>query len=73
MENPDTMPAKCNIGKRLGKQERYHVHGTPTIIFYLDGQDKGRMIGGFHFILGQHQQETEAICMMADCKRINPA
>ena len=28
--------------------ERYHVLGTPTLIFYLDGEEKGRMMGGFH-------------------------
>ena len=28
--------------------DSYHVPGTPTLIFYLDGEEKGRMIGGFH-------------------------
>ena len=35
--------------------ERYNVPGTPTLIFYLDGEEKGRMVGGFH-----DQNEIEA-------------
>ena len=29
-------------------KDRYQVLGTPTLIFYLDGEEKGRMLGGFH-------------------------
>jgi thioredoxin 1 len=48
MENPDVNWAKCNLENDWDMQERYQVLGTPTLIFYLDGEEKGRIIGGFH-------------------------
>ena len=47
-ENPDINWAKCNLENDWDMMERYQVTGTPTLIFYLDGEEKGRMIGGFH-------------------------
>lgn len=47
-ENPDINWAKCNLENDWDMMERYNVAGTPTLIFYLDGEEKGRMIGGFH-------------------------
>lgn len=47
-ENPDINWAKCNLENDWDMQKRYDVLGTPTLIFYLDGQEKGRIIGGFH-------------------------
>ena len=47
-ENPDINWAKCNLENDWSMQEKYSVPGTPTLIFYLDGEEKGRMIGGFH-------------------------
>ncbi len=48
LENPDINWAKCNLENDYDMAERYQVPGTPTLIFYLDGEEKGRMIGGFH-------------------------
>lgn len=47
-ENPDINWAKCNLENDWDMMEKYHVPGTPTLIFYLNGEEKGRMIGGFH-------------------------
>lgn len=48
LDNPDINWAKCNLENDWDMAERYCVSGTPTLIFYLDGEEKGRMIGGFH-------------------------
>ena len=48
LENPDINWAKCKLENDWDMMERYNVLGTPTLIFYLDGEEKGRMIGGFH-------------------------
>lgn len=48
LENPDINWAKCNLENDWDLQERYQVLGTPTLIFYLDGEEKGRMVGSFH-------------------------
>ena len=48
LENPDINWAKCNLENDWDMMECYDVLGTPTLIFYLDGEEKGRMIGGFH-------------------------
>ena len=48
LENPDVNWAKCNLENDWDMMERYNVLGTPTLIFYLDGEEKGRLIGGFH-------------------------
>ena len=48
LDNPDINWAKCNLENDWSMQERYQVLGTPTLIFYLDGQEKGRIVGGFH-------------------------
>lgn len=48
LENPDINWAKCNLENDWSMQERCQVLGTPTLIFYLDGEEKGRMVGGFH-------------------------
>lgn len=48
LENPDINLAKCNLDNDWDMLERYHVLGTPTLIFYLDGEEKGRIVGGFH-------------------------
>lgn len=48
LENPDINWAKCNLENDWDMLERYQVLGTPTLIFYLDGEEKSRMIGGFH-------------------------
>ena len=48
LENPDVNWAKCNLENDWDMMERYQVQGTPTLIFYLDGEEKARMIGGFH-------------------------
>lgn len=55
LENPDINWAKCNLENDWSMQDRYQVLGTPTLIFYLDGQEKSRMLGGFHT-----RQEVEA-------------
>ena len=47
-DNPDINWAKCNLENDWDMMERYQVPGTPTLIFYLDGQEEGRMVGGFH-------------------------
>lgn len=47
-ENPDINWAKCNLETDWDMMDRYHVQGTPTLIFYLDGAEKGRLMGGFH-------------------------
>lgn len=47
-ENPDINWAKCNLENDWDMMDRYHVQGTPTLIFYLDGEEKGRLMGGFH-------------------------
>lgn len=47
-DNPDINWAKCNLESDWDMKDRYDVSGTPTLIFYLDGEEKGRMIGGFH-------------------------
>ena len=47
-DNPDINWAKCNLENDWNMATRYQVPGTPTLIFYLDGQEKGRMVGGFH-------------------------
>ena len=54
-ENPDINWAKCNLENDWDMMERYNVPGTPTLIFYLDGEEKGRMICCFH-----DQEEIEA-------------
>lgn len=48
LENPDINWAKCNLENDWDMMERYQVQGTPTLIFYLDGEEKGRLLGGFH-------------------------
>lgn len=48
LDNPDINWAKCNLENDWGMADRYGVSGTPTLIFYLDGEEKSRMIGGFH-------------------------
>ncbi|MDE6879790.1 MAG: thioredoxin family protein [Oscillospiraceae bacterium] len=48
LENPDINWAKCNLDNDWDMKDRYDVLGTPTLIFYLDGEEKGRMMGGFH-------------------------
>ena len=48
LENPDINWAKCNLENDWSMADKYQVLGTPTLIFYLDGQEKGRLIGGFH-------------------------
>lgn len=48
LENPDVNWAKCNLENDWGLAERYSILGTPTLIFYLDGEEKSRMFGGFH-------------------------
>lgn len=55
LDNPDINWAKCNLENDWSMQDHCQVLGTPTLIFYLDGQEKGRMIGGFHT-----RQEIEA-------------
>lgn len=47
-ENPDINWAKCNLENEWSMKDRYDVLGTPTLIFYLDGEEKERLIGGFH-------------------------
>lgn len=47
-ENPDINWAKCNLENDWDMMERYQVQGTPTLIFYLDGVEQTRLIGGFH-------------------------
>lgn len=48
LENPDINWAKCNLENDWDMQERYQVLGTPTLILYLNGEEKSRVIGGFH-------------------------
>jgi len=47
-ENPDINWAKCNLDTDWSMMEANDVLGTPTLIFYMDGEEKGRMMGGFH-------------------------
>ena len=47
-ENPDINWAKCNLENDWSMMDRYQVQGTPTLIFYLDGVERGRIISGFH-------------------------
>lgn len=47
-ENPDINLAKCNLENDWDMMEANQVMGTPTLIFYMDGEEKSRMIGGFH-------------------------
>ena len=48
LENPDINWAKCNLENDWDMMERYTVLCTPTLMFYLDGEDKGRLRGGCH-------------------------
>lgn len=48
-ENPEINWAKCNMEPdNWDFMELHQVMGTPTLRFLLDGEEKGRMIGGFH-------------------------
>lgn len=47
-ENPDINWAKCNLDDDESFMERFQILGTPTLLFFLDGELKGKMVGGFY-------------------------
>lgn len=47
-QDPDVNWARCNLEDDPDLATKYQVMGTPTLIFYLDGKECSRMIGGFH-------------------------
>ena len=44
-DNPEVNVAKCDIEKSPAYVDRFEVEGTPTLLFIMDGQVKGRMSG----------------------------
>ena len=46
-DNPMVNLAKCNIEDDPAYAERFDVQGTPTLIFFNDGQEKGRFSGAW--------------------------
>lgn len=48
-DDPDINWAKCNLDDgNWGFQDRFGIVGTPTLLFFLDGEQKGSLMGGFH-------------------------
>ena len=46
-DNPMVNLAKCNIEDDPAYAERFDVRGTPTLIFFNDGQETGRFSGAW--------------------------
>ena len=44
-DNPEINLAKCDIEKSPAYAERFEINGTPTLIFFLDGEKKAEMSG----------------------------
>lgn len=44
-DNPIVNLAKCNIEDYPEYQERFHVEGTPTVLFYHNGEKKQEFTG----------------------------
>ena len=47
-DNPDINWAKCNLDTDERFMEKFGIPGTPTLLFFLDGEQKGTLVGGFH-------------------------
>lgn len=62
-DNPNINWAKCNLDDDWSFADRFEIAGTPTLLFFLDGDLKGKMIG-FH-----EREELEAqisLCMYGE-------
>lgn len=46
MDNPEVNIAKCDIEKSPAYTDRFEIEGTPTLLFIMDGEIKGRLVGG---------------------------
>ena len=44
-DDPEINLAKCDIEKSPAYVERFGISGTPTLLFLLDGEVKGRLSG----------------------------
>lgn len=44
-DNPEINLAKCDIEKSPAYADRFDIQGTPTLLFMLDGEIKGRISG----------------------------
>ena len=44
-DNPEINVAKCDIEKSPDYVERFHIQGTPTLLFMMDGVIKQTMTG----------------------------
>ena len=44
-DNPEINLAKCDIDQSPAYIERFEIEGTPTLLFLLDGEIKGRLSG----------------------------
>lgn len=44
-DDPEINLAKCDIEKSPAYIERFGISGTPTLLFLLDGEVKGRLSG----------------------------
>lgn len=46
-DNPEVNLAKCNIEDDPEYVDRFGVDGTPTVIFFNDGEEKCRFVGAW--------------------------
>ena len=46
-DNPEVNLAKCNIEDDPAYTDRFDVQGTPTVIFFNDGEEKCRFSGAW--------------------------
>ena len=44
-DNPEVNIAKCDIEKNPSYADRFHVMGTPTLLFMMDGEIKSTVTG----------------------------
>ncbi len=63
-ENPDINWAKCNLENDWGFQDKFDVQGTPTLIYFMGGEIKGRHVGGF--CTREEIEEEISKCMYGD-------
>lgn len=44
-DNPEINLAKCDIEKSPAYVDRFHIQGTPTLLFLMDGEIRGELTG----------------------------
>lgn len=60
--NPSVNLAKCDIEKDPALQKRFKIFGTPTLIFYNDGVETGKLVGATR----EQVEEKLAECMYGE-------